>query len=66
MIKEFNFNNELKKIFEEELLGRTTNTGRIYRKLRARDEKFIRLLATLALTESQWNRVKKWVGEKII
>jgi hypothetical protein len=37
----FDGEEELKKIFEEELIGKTTNAGRIYRKLKARDNKFI-------------------------
>jgi len=41
---EFSFNKELREIFEKELLGKTTNAGRIYRRLRARDKEFIKKL----------------------
>ena len=41
---DFNFCDELKKIYEKELLLKITNAGRIYRLLRARDKEFIRLL----------------------
>jgi len=42
--KEFNFKKELQKIYEEELSGKITNAGRVYRKLLLRDKEFIRLL----------------------
>ncbi len=43
-MKEFNFLKELHKIYEEEIIGKSTNSGRIYRKLRARDKEFIKKL----------------------
>ena len=41
MTEEFNFKKELEKIWKEELVGRQTNAGRIYRRLRLRDKEFI-------------------------
>ena len=41
--EEFNLKKELRKIYEEELIGKT-NAGRIYRKLLFRDREFIKKL----------------------
>jgi len=46
MEKEFNLRKEREKLFEEELLGKGTSAGRIYRKIRQGDKEFIKRLLT--------------------
>ena len=42
--KEFNLRKKREELFETELVGKTINTGRIFRKIIAQDREFIRLL----------------------
>ncbi len=44
MKKEFNLNSKRKELFEQELLGKITSAGRIYRKIIAQDKEFIKKL----------------------
>ena len=70
----FNLSSELKKIFEEELVGKITGAGRIYRKLKARDKTFIKkdtknftyyLRGIINLSE-YWERRKELAGEELL
>jgi len=42
--KEFNLRKKREELFETELVGKTINAGRIFRKIIAQDREFIRLL----------------------
>jgi len=42
--KEFNLRKKREELFETELIGKTINAGRIFRKIIAQDREFIRLL----------------------
>lgn len=44
MTKEFNLKQLRRELFEEELLGKLTGAGRIYRKIIAQDKEFIKRL----------------------
>ena len=59
MDNEFNFKQELRNIFEKELLGKTTNAGRIYRKLLARDKEFIKKITDNLVNKGEVEYVKK-------
>jgi len=64
--EEFNFKKELQKIYENELSGKLTNAGRIYRKLRARDDEFIKRLKEFDPTYTDlMETIDKLVGEKL-
>jgi len=44
MITEFNLRKKREELFETELVGKTINAGRIFRKIIAQDREFLRLL----------------------
>ena len=50
---QFNLLKERRKLFEQELLGKITSAGRIYRKIMAQDEEFIYRLIEVA-EENDW------------
>ncbi len=64
--KEFNFYQELQDIFAEELIGKgVSNSGRAYRRLRARDKKFIRLLKKICCSVCE-EEIDKLAGDDLI
>ena len=54
MIEEFNLSESIKINYNQGVIP----VGRV--------KEFIRLLATLGLTESQWNKLREWAGEKLL